>query len=69
MHIIFQQNWISKSVKTMYTIYFQKIVTLHKSATCYSSFKKLLLSDMHAITLIPIYMYMPNGTIGTVDKM
>ena len=64
MYIHFQQNWISRSVKTAHTNVFAKNCKLHKFAPCNSSFEKLRLSDMH----YPIATFRPNlRTIGLLD--
>ena len=47
MYINFQQNRVSRSVKTVRTNLFAKIFNLHKFATCNYNFKKSRLSDMH----------------------
>ena len=47
MYISFQQNRVSRSVKTVHTSIFAKICKLHKFATCNKNFEKALLSDMH----------------------
>ena len=46
MYINFQQNRVSRSVKTVHTNLFAKNCKLHKFATCNSNFENLLLSDM-----------------------
>ena len=54
MYINFQQNWVSRSVKTMRTNILAKNCKLHKFATTNKSFSKSTLSDMrHCKT----YMY------------
>ena len=45
MIINFQQNRVSRSVKTVHTNLFANNCKLHKFATCNSNFKKSLLSD------------------------
>ena len=48
MHINFQQNRLSRSVKTVHTNLFAKNCKLHKFATTNSNFKKKsILLDMH----------------------
>ena len=47
MYITFQQNRISRSVKTVNTKLFANNCKLHKFATCNSNFEMKLLSDMH----------------------
>ena len=47
MYINFQQNRVSKSVKTVHTNLFTKICKLRKFATCNKYFEKSRLSDMH----------------------
>ena len=47
MYINFQQNRVSRSVKTVHTNLFAKIFRLHKFATCNYNFEKSRLSDMH----------------------
>ena len=47
MYNNFQQNRVSRSVKTVHTNLFAKIFNLHKFATCNWNFKKSRLSDMH----------------------
>ena len=48
MHINFQQNRVSRSVKTVHTNLFAKKCKLHKFATTNSNFeKKIILLDMH----------------------
>ena len=49
MYIMFQQNRVSRSVKTVQTYLFAKNCKLHKFATCNSNFEKSLLSDMNHI--------------------
>ena len=46
-YINFQQNRVSRSVKTVHTNLFAKNCKLHKFATCNSNFEKSRLSDMH----------------------
>ena len=46
MYINFQQNQVSRSVKTVHTNVFAKICKLHKFATCNYNFEKSRLSDM-----------------------
>ena len=46
-YINFQQNRVSRSVKTVHTNLFTKICKLHKFATCNYNFKKSRLSNMH----------------------
>ena len=48
MYINFQQNRVSRSVKTVRTKLFAKNSKLHKFATTNSIFgKKIIISDMH----------------------
>ena len=47
MHINFQQNRVSRSVKTVYTNLFAKNCKLHKFATTNSNFEKSIFLDMH----------------------
>ena len=47
MYINFQQNRVSRSVKTMHTNIFANNRKLHKFETCSSNFEIKLLSDMH----------------------
>ena len=47
MHSNFQQNRVSRSVKTVHTNLFAKDCKLHKFVTCNSNFEKSRLSDMH----------------------
>ena len=49
MYNNFQQNRVSRSVKTMHrpTDLFAKNFNLHKFVTCSLNFRKLRLSDMH----------------------
>ena len=47
MYIHFQQNLVSRLVKTEHTNLFTNNRKLHKFATCKSSFEKQLLSDMN----------------------
>ena len=47
VHINFQQNWVSRSVKTVYTNLFSKNCKLHKFATTNSNFEKSIFLDMH----------------------
>ena len=47
MYINFQQNQVSRSVKSVDTKLFANNRKLHKLATCNSNFKTKLLSDMH----------------------
>ena len=48
MYINFQQNRVSRSVKTVHTNLFANNRKLHKFATTNSNFeKKLMISDMH----------------------
>ena len=47
MYINFQQNRVSRSVKTVHTNLLAKIGKLHKFATCNQNFEKSRLSDMH----------------------
>ena len=54
MYINFQQNRVSRSLKSVHTNLFEKNCKLHKFATTNSNFAKLIISDMnHRIT----YMY------------
>ena len=46
-YINFQQNRVSRSVKTVHTNLFAKNYKLHKFATCNSNFEKSRLSDIH----------------------
>ena len=41
MYINFQQNWVSRSVKTVHTNLFAKKCELHKFATTNSNFEKI----------------------------
>ena len=53
MYINFQQNQVSRTVKTVHTNLFANNRKLHKFATCNSNFEKSLLSDMdHLISHI-----------------
>ena len=53
MYMIFQQNQVSRTVKTVQTNLFANNSKLNKFATCNSNFEKLLLSDMdHLISHI-----------------
>ena len=53
MYINFQQNQVSRTVKTVNTNLFANNRKLHKFSTCNSNFEKSLLSDMdHIISLI-----------------
>ena len=47
MYIDFQQNRLSRSVKTVHTNLFAQYRKLHKFATTNSNFKKKVLLDMH----------------------
>ena len=47
MYINFQQNRVSRSVKTVHTNLFANNRKLHKFATCNTNFKKSILSDMN----------------------
>ena len=47
MHSNFQQNRVSRSVKTVHTNLFAKNCKLHKFVTCNWNFEKSCLSDMH----------------------
>ena len=47
MHNNFQQNRVSRSVKTVHTNLFSKNCKLHKFVTCNYNFEKSRLSDMH----------------------
>ena len=47
MYINFQQNRVSRSVKTVHTKLFANNRKLHKFATCNSNFEKSLFSDMN----------------------
>ena len=47
MYNNFQQNRVSRSVKTVHTNLFAKIFNLHKFAPCNSNFEKSRLSNMH----------------------
>ena len=47
MCINFQQNRVSRSVKTVHTNLFAKKCKFHKFATCNYNFEKSRLSDMH----------------------
>ena len=47
MYINFQQNRVSRSVRTVNTKLFANNHKLHKFATCNSNFKTKLVSDMH----------------------
>ena len=47
MYINFQQNRVSRSVKTVHTNLFAKYCKLHKFATCNLNFEKSRLSDLH----------------------
>ena len=47
MHSNFQQNRVSRSVKTVHTNLLAKQRKLHKFATCNSSLEKSRLLDMH----------------------
>ena len=47
MYINFQQNWVSRSVKTVHINLFAKNRKLHKFATTNSNFFKSIVSDMH----------------------
>ena len=47
MHNNFQQNRVSRSVKTMYTNLLAKNCNLHKFATTNSNFEKSIFLDMH----------------------
>ena len=47
MHINFQQNRVSRSVKTVFTNLFAKNCKLHKFATTNSNFEKSIFLDMH----------------------
>ena len=47
MYINFQQNRVSRPVKTVHTNLFAKYCKLHKFATCNLNFEKSRLSDMH----------------------
>ena len=49
MYINFQQNRVSRSVKTVQTNLFTKNFKLHKLATCNWNFEKSRLSDMHCL--------------------
>ena len=46
-YINFQQNRVSRSVKTVHTNLFAKNCKLHKFTTCNLNFEKSRLSDMH----------------------
>ena len=47
MYINFQQNRVSRSVKTVHQICLQNLQKLRKFATCNWNFEKSRLSDMH----------------------
>ena len=47
LHINFQQNRVSRSVKTVHTNLFAKNCKLPQFATCNENFEKSSLSDMH----------------------
>ena len=47
LHINFQQNWVSRSVKTVHTNLFAKNCKLDKFVTCNEYFKNSRLSNMH----------------------
>ena len=47
MHINFQQNRVSRSVKTVHTNLFAKNCKLHQLATCNENFETSLLLDMY----------------------
>ena len=47
MYIIFQQNRVCRSVKTLHTNLFAKNCKLHKFATTNDNFKESIMSDMH----------------------
>ena len=47
MYSNFQQNRVSRSVKTVHTNLFAKNYKLHKLITCNQNFEKSRLSDMH----------------------
>ena len=40
MYINFQQNWVSRSVKTVHTNLFANVCKLHKFATCNYNFEQ-----------------------------
>ena len=47
MYVNFQQNWVSRSFKTVRTNIFANNRKLYKFAICNLSFEKSLLSDMN----------------------
>ena len=47
LYVDFQQNRVSRSVKTVHTDLLAKKCKLHKFATCNLNFEKSRLSDMH----------------------
>ena len=47
LNINFQQNRVSRSVKTVHTNLFSNHRKLHKFVTCNSNFENSLLSDMN----------------------
>ena len=51
MYINFQQNRVSRSVKTVDTNLFAKNSKFHKFATCNSNFENSLLSDMNHLII------------------
>ena len=53
MYIVFQQNRVSRSVKTVHTNLFAQYRKLHKFAITNSNFeKKTILLDMHIYVLV-----------------
>ena len=56
MYINFQQNRVSRSVKTVHTNLFTNICKLHKFATC-SAARRIVVDTIVHLTLLSVLLY------------
>ena len=71
MHINFQQNWVSRSVKTVHTNLFAQYRKLHKFATTNSNFEEnqsfWICIVLYCIVLYCIMRPYTDGPIGPLS--